>query len=260
MGLESGQTLLHYRITAKIGAGGMGDVYRAHDSKLGREVALKVLPVEMASDPQRLERFQREARAVAALNHSNIVTIYSVEEADGVHFLTMELVQGRSLDGLIPENGFTPERLLELAGPIAEALSQAHQRGITHRDLKPANVMVSEEGLVKVLDFGLAKLNESGSESNLTQLATEALLTQDGMVLGTLPYMSPEQVEGKPVDHRSDIFSLGILFYEMATGVRPFGGDSRAALMSAILKDTPSTLVESRRDLPRQLSTMSSSL
>jgi eukaryotic-like serine/threonine-protein kinase len=153
----SGQTLLHYRIIEKIGAGGMGDVYRATDTKLSRDVALKVLPSEMALDPDRLVRFQREARAVAALNHPHIVTIYSVEEADGVHFLTMELVSGKSLDHEIPQDGLSVTRTVKIATELADALAAAHEKGIVHRDLKPANVMVTESGRVKVLDFGLAK-------------------------------------------------------------------------------------------------------
>jgi len=153
-----GRTLSHYRIDAAIGKGGMGDVYRATDSKLGRDVALKVLPAEVASDPERLARFQREARAVAALNHPHIVTIHSVEEADGVHFFTMELVEGQALDRLIPASGLPVERILQIAGAMAEALAAAHEKGIVHRDLKPGNVMVTNDGRVKVLDFGLASV------------------------------------------------------------------------------------------------------
>ncbi|NIP64098.1 MAG: protein kinase, partial [Gammaproteobacteria bacterium] len=199
-----GRTLSHYEITAKLGEGGMGEVWRATDTSLNREVAVKVLPDEMAADPERLERFKREAQAIAALNHPNIVTIHSVEEADGVHLLTMELVDGKSLDQMLPPSGFELERLFPLAIQIADALAAAHEKGIIHRDLKPANVMVTGDGRVKVLDFGLAKLAEAEEEAEETQLMTQA-----GMVLGTVPYMSPEQVQGQPVDHRSDIFSFG---------------------------------------------------
>ncbi|NIN73071.1 MAG: protein kinase, partial [Gemmatimonadetes bacterium] len=224
----------------------------ARDASLGREVALKVLPPEVARDRARLERFQREARAVAALNHPNIVTLYSVEEADGVHFLTMELVEGKAMGQLIPTGGITLDRFLDLAIPLADALRAAHERGITHRDLKPANIMVDTEGRVKVLDFGLAKLRAETSPPELSQLPTEAL-TQEGLVVGTVPYMSPEQVEGRAVDHRSDIFSLGIVLYEMVAGERPFRGDSSAALVSSILRDTPPLVTDLKAEHPAEL-------
>jgi predicted ATPase len=248
-----GQTLAHYRITAAIGAGGMGEVYRATDTKLGRDVALKVLPAEMASSPERLERFQREAKALAALDHPGIVTVYSVEEADGVHFLTMQLVEGQPLDKLIPEGGMPIERLVSIATALAEALAAAHDKGIVHRDLKPGNVMVTGEGRVKVLDFGLAKLAaESEGGPSDSQLET-AMKTREGVVMGTVPYMSPEQLSGRPVDHRTDIFSLGVILYEMASGRRPFEGRSSAELASAILRDAPRPLGELRADLPAAL-------
>ncbi|MBD3853187.1 MAG: protein kinase [Acidobacteria bacterium] len=247
-----GTTLAHYRITAALGAGGMGEVWRAEDTKLGRQVALKVLPEEFADDPQRLDRFEREARAVASLNHPHIVTIYSVEDAGGIRFLTMELVDGRTLDGMIPENGFDIESFFDLATPLAEAMSAAHDKSVIHRDLKPSNVMVDSDGRVKVMDFGLAKLQDAGDSSDSSELPTQAL-TGIGMVVGTVPYMSPEQIEGKIVDHRTDVFSLGVLLYEMATGERPFQGESSPALMSSILKDVPTPLLETRADLPRHL-------
>ena len=202
----------------------------------------------MAADPERLERFKREAQAIAALNHPNIVTIHSVEEADGLHLLTMELVEGESLDQILPPTGFGLDQLFELAIPIADALAAAHETGIIHRDLKPANVMVTEDGRVKVLDFGLAKLAEAEEENAETQLMTQA-----GMILGTVPYMSPEQVQAQPVDHRSDVFSLGILLYEMATGKRPFQGDNSASVISAILKDQPPSVTELKAELPNHL-------
>ncbi|MEO5935836.1 MAG: serine/threonine-protein kinase, partial [Terriglobales bacterium] len=229
----------------------MGEVYRATDAKLGREVALKVLPAEMALDPERLARFQREARAVAALNHPHIVTVYSVEEAEGVHFLTMEFVEGRALDSGIPEDGLPVARILEIAGALTEALAAAHAKGIVHRDLKPANVMVSNEGRVKVLDFGLAKDVRAAKANAATQTSTGD--TKAGMVMGTPAYMSPEQVAGRAVDQRTDIFSLGILLYEMATGKRPFQGDSSAELATAILRDTPRPIATLRADLPTAL-------
>ena len=244
-----GQTISHYRILEKLGAGGMGEVYLAEDTKLRRKVALKVLPEDMASDPERLERFKREARAVAALNHPNIVTIYSVEEVEGVHFLTMELVEGKTLADLVPAKGLKLDRFFELATPIADALSVAHEKGITHRDLKPGNIMVGDDGRVRVLDFGLAKLlTEASADEEDTQLAT-----REGLAVGTAPYMSPEQVQGKNVDHRSDIFSLGILFYEMATGSRPFKGETSADLVSSILRDTPDSVTDLKVEMPRHL-------
>ena len=247
-----GTTLAHYRITAALGAGGMGEVWRAHDEKLGREVALKVLPEEFSTDPQRLDRFEREARAVASLNHPHIVTIYSVEEVGNIHFLTMELVDGRTLETLIPDGGFDLERFFDLATPLAEAISAAHEKSVIHRDLKPANVMVDGEGRVKVMDFGLAKLQDTTQASDSSELPTEAL-TGIGTIVGTVPYMSPEQVEGLIVDHRTDVFSLGVMLYEMATGERPFSGESSPALMSSILRDVPPSVIEVRRDLPRHL-------
>jgi serine/threonine protein kinase/tetratricopeptide (TPR) repeat protein len=246
-----GRNLSHYRITAALGAGGMGEVYRATDTKLGREVALKVLPAEMARDPERLARFQREARVVAALNHPHIVTIFSVEEADSINFLTMELVEGESLDRLIPPNGLAVERIVNIAGALAGALAAAHEKGIVHRDLKPANVMVTSEGRVKVLDFGLAKEPQADNLGDETM--TSAARTQEGIVMGTPAYMSPEQVAGRPLDHRTDIFSLGVVLHEMATGRRPFAGTSSAELGSAILRDSAPSVTDVRPDLPADL-------
>jgi len=242
-----GRTLAHYRINDTLGAGGMGEVFRATDSRLGRDVALKVLPAEMARDPDRLARFQREARAVASLNHPNVVTLYSVEEAEGVHFITMELIEGQALDRLIVANGLPAERIVEIAAAISEALAAAHDKGIVHRDLKPANVMVTTDGRVKVLDFGLAKDISAESSNNAT--LTSAGHTQAGLVMGTPAYMSPEQVSGRPLDHRSDIFSLGVVLHEMATGHRPFEAASSAEMISAILRDTPPPVTDVRPDL-----------
>jgi TolB-like protein/tRNA A-37 threonylcarbamoyl transferase component Bud32/Tfp pilus assembly protein PilF len=236
----------------------MGVVYRAEDSELGREVALKLLPAEMADNPKRLERFRREAKAVAAINHPNIVTIHSIESTEKTHFLTMELVEGESLDHLIPPGGMPLAKVFDVAIPLADALSSAHEQGIVHRDLKPANVMITGENRVKVLDFGLAKLVEDPDAETgdhaMTAFPTQATeLTAEGMVMGTAPYMSPEQVEGRAMDHRTDIFSLGIVLYEMATGKRPFAGDTSAALVSSILRDSPPTVTEINESLPRHL-------
>jgi eukaryotic-like serine/threonine-protein kinase len=231
----------------------MGEVYRATDTKPGRDVALKVLPAERASSPERLERFRREAKALAALDHPGIVTVHSVEEADGVHFLTMQLVEGHPLDRLIPDGGLPVERILEIATGLAEALVAAHERGIVHRDLRPANVMVGKDGRVKVLDFGLARVRGAmAGGSGGSELPTD-VHTREGVVLGTVPYMSPEQVSGRPTDHRTDVFSLGVMLYEMATGKRPFAGASAVALLSSILKDEPPPLSEAKPGLPPQL-------
>jgi serine/threonine protein kinase/Flp pilus assembly protein TadD len=249
-----GRTLGHYSIVSKLGEGGMGAVYRATDTTLGRDVALKVLPPDVASDPERLERFRREARAVATLNHPNIVTIYSVEQAGGVPFLTMELVTGAPLDRLIGAQPLPIARVIEIAVSLADALAAAHERGIVHRDLKPANVMLTGSGRVKVLDFGLAKISSDPTVSGAdapTNLATSA-----GTVLGTPAYMSPEQVSGVGVDHRTDIFSLGTLLYELATGVRPFRGASPAELASSILRDEPARASEIRPLVPPALASV----
>jgi eukaryotic-like serine/threonine-protein kinase len=251
MPLSAGDKLGPYKILASIGAGGMGEVYRAQDAKLGRDVALKVLPAEMAHDPERLARFHREAKALAQLDHPNIVTIHSVEECNGVHFLTMQLVEGRSLDRVIPAAGLALEQIVEIARALSDALAAAHDKGIVHRDLKPANVMVTNEGRVKVLDFGLAK------DVRATRLG-DATLTSDsqtqlGVVMGTPAYMSPEQTSGRPLDHRTDIFSLGVVLHEMATGRRPFEGTSSAELVSAILRDAPPSVTDARPDLPGDL-------
>jgi serine/threonine protein kinase/TolB-like protein len=234
----------------------MGEVYLAEDLTLDRRVALKVLSPALAQDPARLERFQREAKAVAALNHPHIVTIYSVQEADGIRFIAMELVEGDSLSLLVRPGGLPVQRVCEIGIALADALAAAHEKGIVHRDLKPANVMITPEGRVKVLDFGLAKLATGGlfgtdSETNVGTRA--ATLTTEGAVVGTVPYMSPEQLQGAPVDHRTDLFSLGVLLYELATGERPFVGGNAAALTSSILRDTPPPLVEVREDVPGEL-------
>ena len=253
MAIEVGQHLLHYLLVKKIGEGGMGEVYLAEDGKLHRRVALKVLPPEMAADPDRRARFEREARAVASLNHPNIVTLHSVEQSDGVHFITMELVEGQTLAKMLPRNGFTLSRLLEIALPLADAVSCAHRAGITHRDLKPDNIMVDTEGRLRVLDFGLAKLcGPAGVEAG-TQAATATAITGEGKILGTVAYMSPEQTEGKEVDPRSDIFSLGTILYEMASGMRPFKGDTTVSTISAILKDEPASVTELKPSLPNHL-------
>ncbi len=250
--MRPGDRLGHYTLVSLLGSGGMGAVYRATDTVLGRDVALKVLPPDMADDPERLERFRREARTVAALSHPNIVTIYSVEHADGTHFLTMELVEGRTLEDAMADHRPVPiERVLEIARQITGAAAAAHDKGIVHRDLKPANVILDASGRVKVLDFGLAKTR--GAAAFSAGDAATALATQVGTVLGTPTYMSPEQVRGLDVDHRTDIFSLGVMLYEMATGARPFRGRSAAELASSILRDAPPAVGDVRPSVPSDL-------
>jgi Flp pilus assembly protein TadD/TolB-like protein/tRNA A-37 threonylcarbamoyl transferase component Bud32 len=252
-----GRNLLHYEILRKLGEGGMGEVWLAHDSKLDREVAIKLLPPKMVSDSERLERFQREARAVASLNHPNIVTIHSVEEADGVPFFAMEYLDGGTLSHLIPDEGLPPAVFLNLAIPIADAVSAAHEQGVTHRDLKPGNIMVDQRGRLKVLDFGLAKLQSEALPKvhSDSHLETE-FITGEGKILGTTPYMSPEQLTGRLVDQRSDIFSLGTIFYIMATGKHPFLADSSAEVISSILSHHPPIVSEVRGDLPTPLASL----
>jgi serine/threonine protein kinase/tetratricopeptide (TPR) repeat protein len=260
-----GQTLGHYKILEKLGAGGMGEVYLAEDTTLKRQVALKVLPQDLAASQERLDRFQREAETLAALDHPNIVTIYSVEAAgvraghppskaptETIHFLTMQLVNGKPLSEMISKGGMPLERIFDIAIPLADALAAAHEKGIVHRDLKPANIMVTDNGRVKVLDFGLAKLRQPETGAELTKARTEPL-TEEGRILGSVPYMSPEQVEGRELDPRTDIFSLGVILYEMATGERPFHGNSSVSLLSAILKDTPREVDGLRTHLPHHL-------
>ena len=258
--MSAGTRLGPYEIVALLGAGGMGDVYKARDPRLNRLIAIKLLPASGTNDPERRERFEREAQAVAALNHPGIVTIHSVEQADGQFFLTMELVEGRSLADAMPPTGLSLDRLLKIAIPVADAMAAAHQKGITHRDLKPANIMLGEgehAGRVKVLDFGLAKLAETPLAAAGATTMPTAPITGEGRILGTVAYMSPEQAEGKPIDARSDLFSLGVILYEMATGQRPFTGDTSISIISSIVKDTPKPVTELNPALPRDFGALS---
>jgi serine/threonine protein kinase/Flp pilus assembly protein TadD len=249
--LAPGTRLGTYEIVAPLGAGGMGEVYRALDTRLGREIAVKVLPADVAGDPDRLARFEREARTAAGLNHPNIVLILSVEEERDIRFLTMELIEGQDLRQLVKPGGMPLARVLDLAIPLADALATAHERRVVHRDLKPANVMVTREGRVKVLDFGLAKTLPSTSPSELTQLSTlPPSMSVVGEVMGTLAYMAPEQIRGGALDARTDLFAFGILLHELLTGRRPFEGATAADLSSAILRDPPTPLQSLRDDLP----------
>ncbi len=223
-----------------LGAGGMGEVYRAHDPRLGRDVAIKVLPAALASDADRLRRFEREARAASSLNHPAIVTIYEIGKADAVTYLAMELVDGATLRELLAEGPLPVKRLIALSAQMAEGLAKAHGAGIVHRDLKPENVMVTKDGFVKILDFGLAKVAaaESGAGQE-TAAATVSAATEPGVVMGTVAYMSPEQARGGALDFRSDQFALGSVLYEMATGRRAFAGETRPEVLAAIIREEP---------------------
>src|ERR1022692_2175976 len=242
MPLSAGTKLGSYEVAAQIGAGGMGEVYRAHDTKLGRDVAIKVLPEAFAHDPERLSRFQREAKMLAALNHPNIATIHGLEQSNGTSYLVMELVSGETLAERVKRDGAVPiEEALAIAKQIAEALEAAHEKGIIHRDLKPANVKVTPEGKVKVLDFGLAKAFEGDSTnedmSNSPTLSRAA--TMQGVILGTAAYMSPEQARGKVVDKRTDIWAFGAVLFELLTGKQTFHGDDITDILAAVVRAEP---------------------
>jgi Tol biopolymer transport system component/predicted Ser/Thr protein kinase len=244
--LAVGTDLLHYRIQARLGTGGMGEVYQAYDTKLGRVVALKIIRRDVADDPDRMRRFQQEARAVAALNHPNVAQIYDIDESDGMRFIVMEYVEGTTLAARIFESPLDPDTIVELSIQLADALGEAHSKGITHRDIKPGNIILTPRGNAKVLDFGLAKFADA-------RLQVTSTITSPGVVVGTTEYMSPEQALGHVVDHRSDIFSLGTVLYEMATGKRAFSGKTQAAIYDAILNRPPVSPRELNPEIPEDL-------
>jgi len=235
--ISPGTELGPYKIEALLGAGGMGQVFRARDSRLGRTVAIKILPHDRVADPERKRRFLQEARAASALNHPNIVTLYDIASDSGVDFLVMEYVEGKSLDKLITSKGLPLIEALDYAAQIASALAAAHTARVAHRDIKPGNAVATSEGQVKVLDFGLAKLMERTAGPEGETLTAESALTEAGTVMGTVAYMSPEQASARPLDHRTDIFSLGVVLFEMISGKRPFRGESHVETMHAILHD-----------------------
>jgi len=238
-----GTTLAHYEILEKLGEGGMGVVYRARDQLLDRLVAIKVLPENKVGDDDRLRRFAQEARTASALNHPNIITIHDIACDGTTQYIVMEYVRGKTLDHLIPHKGMRLGEVLKIGIQVAEAVAAAAEAGVVHRDLKPGNIMVSESGLVKVVDFGLAKLASRtevlSEQSSTLAMSGETAHTQDGAILGTLSYMSPEQAEGKPADGRSDIFSFGAVLYEMVTGQQAFGGTTKMSKLSAVIREEP---------------------
>jgi len=247
-------TISHYRIVSKIGAGGMGEVFLAEDLKLGRRVALKVLTHKLTENPEHLQRFEREARAASALNHPNILTVYEIGEADGAHFIATELIEGESLRHRIKRGPMELPELLDIGIQIASALAAAHETGIVHRDIKPENIMVRKDRLVKVLDFGLAKLVQQEAPDLHKEAVTRALLkTTPGVVMGTTAYMSPEQTRGSDVDERSDIWSLGVVLHQLVTGSVPFAGDTKSDVIASILKTQPPPLVHYAASVPREL-------
>jgi serine/threonine protein kinase len=249
-----GETISHYRITGKLGSGGMGVVYEAQDQTLGRNVALKFLPPDLARDTAALDRFLLEARAASALNHPNICTVYAVEQDAGQSFISMELLEGQPLSDKLTASALPLERLLDITIQLADALDAAHAKGIVHRDIKPANIFVTVRNQVKILDFGLAKLTRVAELDAMDATQTSpAHLTSPGATVGTIAYMSPEQARGETVDARSDLFSLGTVIYQMATGQLPFSGNTSAVIFHAILQNDPIPVIQLNPELPHKL-------
>jgi non-specific serine/threonine protein kinase len=256
---SAGSTISHYRVTRKIGSGGMGVVFEAEDTRLGRRVALKFLPQELAQDAPSLERFQREARAASALNHPNICTVYAIEQHASQPFIVMELLEGQTLSARIGGQPFETGAMLDLAIQIADALESAHAKGIVHRDIKPANLFVNARGQAKILDFGLAKIDAARrageaphADSRMDTMVGNDELTQRGSTVGTVSYMSPEQARGQPTDARTDLFSLGTVLYQMASAALPFQGETSAVVFEAILNRDPAPVMQLNPQLPAE--------
>src|ERR1700738_3668467 len=249
MTFDEGTNLGRYEIRSKLGEGGMGEVYRARDEKLNRDVAIKALPTALSQDHDRLRRFEQEAQAAGALNHPNITAVHDLGSHEGAPYVVSELLEGETRRAALAGGRLPQRKAIDYALQIAHGLAAAHEKGIVHRDLKPENLFVTKDGRVKILDFGLAKLTHTEEGSGVTNLPTATAGTEPGVVLGTLGYMSPEQVRGRPADARSDIFSFGAILYEMLSGKRAFHGDSAADTMSAILKEEPADLAETNRHI-----------
>ena len=242
------EVISHYRIVRKIGSGGMGEVFEAQDTRLGRRVALKILPADVATDPKRLRRFIQEAKAASALSHPNITHIYEIGDEEEHKFIAMELISGETLQDLLQNRTLEFEEILKIGVQVADALQEAHSNGVTHRDMKPANIMITQKSQVKILDFGLAKI-EQPAHQDLEELSTRAK-TEPGALMGTVPYMSPEQALGHDLDHRSDIFSVGAVLYEMASGRRPFSGRTATATIDQILHSQPESVLQQNSHIP----------
>src|SRR5438477_6246518 len=249
MTIPAGTKLGRYEIRSKIGEGGMGEVYRAYDPKMNREIAIKILPAAFSADKGRLAWFEQEAQAAGSLNHPNILVIYHIDTHDGSPYIVSELLEGETLRQRMSGTALAQRRVIDYASQIAHGLAAAHEKGIVHRDLKPDNIFITKDGRIKILDFGIAKLTQPDGSLSQTEIPTRRVDTDPGVVMGTVGYMSPEQVKGRPVDHRSDIFSFGAILYEMLSGRRAFHGESAAETMSAILKEDPPDLSSTNQNI-----------
>src|SRR5437867_5695980 len=249
MTIAAGTKLGRYEIRSKLGEGGMGEVYRAYDPKMNREIAIKILPAAFSADKGRLARFEQEAQAAGALNHPNILVIHHIDTHEGAPYIVSELLEGETLRQRMSGTALAQRRVIDYASQIAHGLAAAHEKGIVHRDLKPDNIFITKDGRVKILDFGIAKLTQPEGNPSQTDIPTRRIDTDPGVVMGTVGYMSPEQIRGKGIDHRSDIFSFGAILYEMLSGRRAFHGESAADTMSAILKEDPPDLSDTNQKI-----------